>query len=35
MGLVGGQSLANGDYEQSVVGWNAEPGSLQQLTLYL
>lgn len=35
MGLVGSQSLTDGDYEKSVVGGNAEAGGLQQLTLYL
>lgn len=35
MGLVGSQSLADGDYEKGIVGWDAEAGRLQQLALYL
>lgn len=35
MGLIGSQSLADGDYEEGVVGWDAEARCLQQLALYL
>lgn len=35
MGLISSQSLADGDYEEGVVCWDAEARCLQQLALYL
>lgn len=35
MGLIGCQSLADGDDEEGVVGWDAQAGRLQQLALNL
>lgn len=35
MGLVGCQSLADGDDEEGVVGWDAQTCRLQELALDL
>lgn len=35
VGLVSSQCLADGNYEEGVVGWNTEAGRLQELAFYL